>query len=142
MGSACGGRGYKIPPNSSCKDCRGKGTTKERKTFGIDVEKGTKDSTEFRFRGQADEQPGHDTGDVVIVVREKTHKTFQRVKDALLMSKTLTLSEALCGFQFSTTFLDGEELVIRSKPGQVVKPGDMMMIKGKGMPRPHGQKPG
>merc|ERR1719436_1555144 len=58
------------------------------------------------------------------------------------MSKTLTLSEALCGFQFATTFLDGEELIVRSKLGQVVKPGDMMRIEGRGMPRPHGQKPG
>merc|ERR1712039_941552 len=98
--------------------------------------------TEFRFQGQADEALGHDTGDVRIVIQPKEHKTFKRAQDSLVMSKKISLSEALCGFQFSTTFLDGEELIITSTPGQVVKPGDMMMIKGKGMPRPHGQKPG
>lgn len=115
---------------------------KEKKTFNIEVKGGLEEGTEFRFKGETDEAPGHDTGDVVIIIREKTHKTFQRVKDSLVMKKKLTLAEALCGFQFSTPFLDGQDLVIRSNPGQVVKPGEIMMIDGKGMPRPHGQRPG
>lgn len=140
--SPCGGKGYTIPPDCTCKACRGKGTIKEKKNFDIDIEAGAKDGTEYRFRRQADERPGHDAGDVVIVLREKTHKTFQRIQDSLIMSKRLSLTEALCGFQFSTTFLDGEELVVRSTPGQVLKPGTLMIIEGKGMPRAHGQKPG
>jgi DnaJ family protein A protein 2 len=78
----------------------------------------------------------------VIVVREKTHKVFQRVREHLLMSKRLTLSEALCGFQFTTDFLDGKPLTVRSEPGQIVRPTDMMVIKGKGMPRSNGQPAG
>lgn len=138
---ACGGKGFTIPRESVCKDCNGKTTVRQKKPFSIDVERGTKDGREFRFRGQADEKPGHDTGDVVIVVRQEPHKTFQRVADNLVMTKTITLSEALCGFQFTTPFLDGKDLVIRSKQGQVVKPGDWMLIEEKGMPRPHGQPP-
>lgn len=140
--SACGGRGVKIAPQNVCKACKGRGTVKEKKTFSVDVEPGMLDGAEIRFRGQADEAPDHDTGDVVIAIKEKSHKVFRRVKENLVMTKTVSLAEALCGFQISTTFLDGEELVIRSKPEQVVRPGDIMVIPGKGMPRRQGQKPG
>lgn len=138
----CGGKGMVIPPGGECKKCKRKGTVKEKKTFSVDVEAGFADGREFRFRGQADEAPGHDAGDVVILIRQKPHKVFHRAQDALVMTKTITLSEALCGFQFSTTFLDGSELTIKSSPGQVIRPGDIMTTEGKGMPRPHGQKPG
>eukprot|EP00428_Durinskia_dybowskii_P015666 CAMPEP_0170223708 /NCGR_PEP_ID=MMETSP0116_2-20130129/11554_1 /TAXON_ID=400756 /ORGANISM="Durinskia baltica, Strain CSIRO CS-38" /LENGTH=449 /DNA_ID=CAMNT_0010474411 /DNA_START=44 /DNA_END=1394 /DNA_ORIENTATION=+ len=135
---SCGSKGYTIPPGNICGSCNGRGTTKERKTFDVNIEPGVQDGTEFRFRAQADEAPGHDTGDVVISIVEKPHPTFARVKDSLVMSKKVSLSEALCGFELSTTFLDGEELVLRSSPGQVVKPKQVMVVQGKGMPRPNG----
>jgi DnaJ family protein A protein 2 len=138
----CGGKGYIIPPGGECKTCRGKGTIKQKKTFSVEVEAGFGDGHEFRFRGQADEAMGHDPGDVCIIVRQKPHKVFHRSKHALVMTKTLSLSEALCGFQFSTEFLDGEQLTLKSTPGKVIKPSDIMVIEGKGMPRAHGQKPG
>jgi len=138
----CAGKGVIIPPGSDCKKCNRKGTIKQKNTFSVEVEAGSDDGREFRFRGQADEAPGHDAGDVVILVRQKAHKVFHRSKNSLVMTKTISLSEALCGFQFSTTYLDGSELTVKSDPGQVVRPGDIMVLGGKGMPRPHGQKSG
>lgn len=140
--AACAGKGSTIKAENICLDCKGKGTQKEQKTFSIDIEPGLSDNAEFRFQGQADQAPGHDSGDVIIVVREKPHRTFKRMKDDLLITKKITLAEALCGFEFSAAFLDGEQLVIRSRPGEVLRPGQLMRIKGKGMPRKHGQKPG
>lgn len=140
--SACRGKGFSIPAKCVCADCKGKGLNKERKNFSVDVRKGLGDGHEFRFQGQADEAPDHDTGDVVIVIREKRHKAFHRSGDALVMSKKISLSEALCGFEFATPFLDGEDLTIRASPGQVLRPGDLMVIKGKGMPRQHGPEYG
>lgn len=138
----CGGKGFIIPPGSDCKKCNRKGTVKQRNTFNIEVEAGSPDGREFRFRGKADEAPGHDAGDVVIIVRQKPHKAFHRSRDNLVMTKTISLSEALCGFNFSTTFLDDSELTVRSEAGKVVRPGDIMVIDGKGMPRSGGQKAG
>lgn len=137
---SCAGKGYTT--KTECSDCKGKCTVQEPKTFTVDIEPGLADGQQFQFRGQADEAPGHDPGDVVIVAKEKSHKTFKRMNDALLMTKKVSLAEALCGFEFSTLFLDGKELVIRSKPGEVVTPNQLMRIPGKGMPRRHGQKPG
>lgn len=138
----CSGKGYIIPPGQDCKKCNSKGTVKQRNTFNIEVEAGSSDLSEFRFRGQADEAPGHDAGDVVIIVRQKPHKVFHRSRDNLVMTKTLTLSEALCGFQFSTAFLDDSELTVTSEAGKVCRPGDIVVVEGKGMPKAGGQKSG
>merc|ERR1719183_1525115 len=139
--SACGGRGWTVPPRSTCQPCRGKGLLKEKKTFHVDVEPGASDGAEFRFKGEADELPDHDTGDVVIVIRENQHPVFHRAGSDLVMSKAISLAEALCGFRVSAKFLDGELLEVTSKPGQVMRPGDIWTVRGRGMKR-SGRRPG
>eukprot|EP00929_Paragymnodinium_shiwhaense_P019061 TRINITY_DN13112_c0_g2_i1.p1 TRINITY_DN13112_c0_g2~~TRINITY_DN13112_c0_g2_i1.p1 ORF type:complete len:490 (+),score=114.90 TRINITY_DN13112_c0_g2_i1:82-1551(+) len=140
--SACGAKGYTAPPQNICKTCRGRGSTKQRTTFDIDIKPGAADGQEFRFQGQADEKLNHDPGDVVVMLREKEHATFQRVHDMLMMTKKVSLAEALCGFQFNVKFLDGEDIVVRSREGNVLQPGDFVVVKGKGMPRPQGKQHG
>lgn len=68
-------------------------------------------------------QPDTVTGDIVFVLQQKEHPKFKRKGDDLFVEHTLTLTEALCGFQFILTHLDGRQLLIKSQPGEVVKPG-------------------
>lgn len=63
------------------------------------------------------------TGDIVFVLQAKDHPKFKRKDDDLFIEHTLTLTEALCGFQFILTHLDKRQLLIKSEPGDVVKPG-------------------
>mmetsp|Transcript_56013 Transcript_56013/g.124950 ORF Transcript_56013/g.124950 Transcript_56013/m.124950 type:complete len:456 (-) Transcript_56013:78-1445(-) len=132
--SDCQGKGFTFAAKDICRDCGGQGTVKEKVPFQVTVDPGSEDGAEFRFPGASDEAPGHDAGDLIIVIREKTHPTFQRVQDSLVVKTQLSLAEALCGFERKMKFLDGSDLVIRSEPNQVVKPGDMMVMRGKGMP--------
>uniref|UniRef100_A0A6M2EFY2 Uncharacterized protein n=1 Tax=Populus davidiana TaxID=266767 RepID=A0A6M2EFY2_9ROSI len=41
---------------------------------------------------------------------------------------------ALCGFKFALTHLDGRQLLIKSNPGEVVKPDSFKAINDEGMP--------
>lgn len=68
-------------------------------------------------------QPDTVTGDIVFVLQQKEHPKFKRKGDDLFYEHTLFLTEALCGFQFILTHLDGRQLLIKSQPGEVVKPG-------------------
>lgn len=68
-------------------------------------------------------QPDTVTGDIVFVLQQKEHPKFKRKGDDLFVEHTLALTEALCGFQFVLTHLDGRQLLIKSNPGEVVKPG-------------------
>jgi DnaJ family protein A protein 2 len=68
-------------------------------------------------------QPDTETGDIVFVLQQKEHPKFQRKSDDLFVEHTLTLTEALCGFHFSLTHLDGRQLLIKTNPGEIIKPG-------------------
>lgn len=68
-------------------------------------------------------QPDTVTGDIVFVLQLKDHPKFKRKYDDLFVEHTISLTEALCGFQFVLTHLDGRQLLIKSNPGEVVKPG-------------------
>lgn len=68
-------------------------------------------------------QPDTVTGDIVFVLQLKEHPKFKRKSDDLYVEHTLSLTEALCGFQFALTHLDGRQLLIKSDPGEVIKPG-------------------
>jgi len=68
-------------------------------------------------------QPDTLTGDIVFVLQLKEHPKFKRKFDDLYVEHTLSLTEALCGFQFALTHLDGRQLLIKSNPGEVIKPG-------------------
>ncbi|THU69057.1 hypothetical protein C4D60_Mb08t10350 [Musa balbisiana] len=83
-------------------------------------------------------QPDTVTGDIIFVVQLKEHPKFRRKDDDLYIDHTLCLTEALCGFQFVLTHLDGRQLLIKSNPGEVVKPGQYKAIDDEGMPH-HGR---
>lgn len=68
-------------------------------------------------------QPDTITGDIVFVLQLKEHPKFKRKYDDLYVEHNLSLTEALCGFQFALNHLDGRQLLIKSNPGEVIKPG-------------------
>ena len=68
-------------------------------------------------------QPETVTGDIVFVLQQKDHPKFKRKGDDLFYEHALSLTEALCGFRFVLTHLDNRQLLIKSNPGEVVKPG-------------------
>lgn len=89
------------------------------------------------------ESPNAEPGDVVFVLQQKEHATFKRKGADLLLQKDISLSEALCGFKFVVHQLDGRQLLVQSKPGQIVRPEVtsgvpyVMCVDGEGMPK-HG----
>ena len=59
-------------------------------------------------------------GDLIVVVGIKKHKTFTRKGADLYMRKEVSLRQALTGVDFCITHLDGREVRIMSKPGNVI----------------------
>jgi DnaJ family protein A protein 2 len=127
-----------------CTNCNGMGyigeTKKERKVLEVHIEKGMKNGQKVVFRGMADEQPNMEPGDINFIVQEKEHELFKRKGADLLITKTLSLNEALCGFEWTVTHLDKREIVIQSRPGEVIQPESLggqpfvKKISGEGMP--------
>lgn len=124
----------------SCTDGYKCKTKKERKVLEVHVEKGMKNGQKIQFRGMADEKPNMEPGDINFIVQEKEHDLFKRKGADLLITKTLSLNEALCGFEWSLKHLDNREIVIKSRPGEVIKPETVggqpfvKIVSGEGMP--------
>ncbi|KPJ11761.1 DnaJ-like subfamily A member 2 [Papilio machaon] len=131
----CLGHGETISDKDKCPKCKGKKVLNEIKILEVHVEKGMKEGQKIFFRGEGDQQPDVQPGDVIIILQQKPHDVFQRTGDDLIMKHDITLTEALCGFQFVVQHLDGRELLIRHPPGVVIKPGDLKGIQGEGMPQ-------
>ncbi|XP_017785767.1 PREDICTED: dnaJ homolog subfamily A member 2-like [Nicrophorus vespilloides] len=132
--SDCEGEGMTINAKDRCRACRGKKVCNETKVLEVHVDKGMRDLQKIIFRGEGDQQPNIETGDIIIVLSQKENKKFQRSGNDLLLEHTITLTEALCGFSFVLKHLDGSDLLIKSTPGNIIKPGAVQSVMGKGMP--------
>uniref|UniRef100_A0A6N2LQD4 J domain-containing protein n=1 Tax=Salix viminalis TaxID=40686 RepID=A0A6N2LQD4_SALVM len=130
----CKGTGETINDKDRCPQCKGEKVVQEKKVLEVVVEKGMQNGQKVTFPGEADEAPDTVTGDIVFVLQQKDHPKFKRKGDDLFVEHTLSLTEALCGFQFVLTHLDGRQLLIKSQPGEVVKPDQFKAINDEGMP--------
>ncbi|CAN4097350.1 unnamed protein product [Withania somnifera] len=121
-----------------CPDCRGsvrgKKITQEKKVLEVNVERGMLHGQKIIFNAEADEAPDTITGNVIFVLQQKNHSKFKRKSDDLYVEHNLSLIEALCGFQFVLTHLDGRQILIKSSPGEVIKPDKYKAINDEGMP--------
>merc|ERR1719436_2068211 len=138
--SDCDGRGMKVEVirmgpmiqqmQSQCNSCGGQGknftTKQDREVLEVHIQKGSPDGHKIPFREMADEHPDADTGDVVFVVKQKEHAEFKRKGADLYIERTISLVEALCGFEIEVTHLDGRTLLVKTSPGEIIRP----MAKG------------
>ncbi|MCL7048466.1 hypothetical protein MKW94_016064 [Papaver nudicaule] len=130
----CKGTGKTIRDEDLCSQCKGEKIVLEKKVLEVYVEKGMQIGDKITFSGEADQAPGAVTGDVVFTLAQKDHPKFKRKGDDLFVEHTLSLTEALCGFQFALTHLDGRRLLIKTNPGEVIKHDSFKAVNNEGMP--------
>ncbi|KAK1354522.1 dnaJ protein-like [Heracleum sosnowskyi] len=130
----CKGTGESISDRDRCTQCKGEKVVQQKKVLDVVVDKGMQNGQKITFSGEADEAPDTVTGDIVFVLQQKEHPKFKRKGDDLFVEHTLSLTEALCGYQFVLTHLDGRHLLIKSNPGEVIKPDQFKSISDEGMP--------
>lgn len=130
----CHGEGEVINEKDRCKVCLGKKVTKESKQLEVHIDKGMKHDQKIVLRGEGDQSPGIEPGDVIIVLQQKPDNTFQRKGNDLYLTHQVGIVEALCGMEFTVKHLDGRDLVIRNPPGNVLEPGSVRSVASEGMP--------
>lgn len=113
-----------VPSKEFCKN--------EAKTLTATIERGMGEGHEIRFERESEQRPGMIPGDVIFKVKQGRHKLFERKGDDLHHKMRITLKEALTGFRKTITHLDGHEVEIKSD--KIVIPGQVMKLKGEGMP--------
>ncbi|KAG0744414.1 hypothetical protein G6F62_004061 [Rhizopus arrhizus] len=118
-----------------CKKCKGKKVTVEKKYIDVFIEKGMSDGQKIVQKGEGDQEPGIEPGDVILVLDQKEHAVFERKGADLLCKVKISLTEALCGFDKAiVTHLDGRGIRVKNLPGNVIKPGMVKRVSNEGMP--------
>ncbi|OCT55048.1 DnaJ protein xdj1 [Cladophialophora carrionii] len=135
---ACEGTGQVFNPKDKCKKCKGKRVTEEKKQLELYIPRGAREGDQIRLEGEADQVPGAEqTGDIIFHLVEQSHEVFQRTGNDLSAKLDITLAEALTGFhRVVLKHLDGRgiELNHPQEPGQILRPGEVLKIRGEGMP--------
>lgn len=120
------GPGMLTQMQRTCDICKGQGQKctfkSERKVLEVHVEKGMAHNEKITFRDMADEVPKMEPGDINFIIQEKDHDLFKRKGADLLAVKEVSLNQAVCGFSWKLTHLDGRTLIIKSRPGEIIKP--------------------
>eukprot|EP00758_Cryptobia_borreli_P013658 Tbor_TRINITY_DN5853_c1_g6::TRINITY_DN5853_c1_g6_i1::g.7037::m.7037 len=135
--TACKGEGSVVSPSDRCPDCQGHCVVKDRKVLEIIIERGCRKGDHQRFVGDGDEKPNMKTvGDVLILIAQKPNELFRRVGSHLLVNRTISLKEALCGFEIPIEHLDGRLIIVRIPSGQCIDPNYAWTVTREGMPLP------
>ena len=130
----CQATGEQIDPKHRCKDCQGKKIKQERKVLEVRIDKGMTDGHQITFKEEADQAPNPIPGDVIIVVDEQPHPRFKRRGNDLYVDVEVDLLTALAGGKVSIEHLDDHALSVEIPRGEIVKPGELKVLRGQGMP--------
>lgn len=130
----CQGTGEIINPKDRCKVCNGQKVTQERKVLEVRIDKGMEDGQQITFKEEADQAPNIIPGDVIIIVNEKPHPRFKRKLNDLFVDVEIDLLSALAGGKVYIDHLDDHALSVELPAGEIIKPGDMKVLRGQGMP--------
>lgn len=76
--SECRGEGHIFYLKEKCTGCHGRRVQLEKKVLDIVVPAGSAKETQLKFAGAADQLPGTNAGDVIVIIAEVSHPVFER----------------------------------------------------------------
>ena len=134
----CRGAGRVV--KDPCKDCKGHGRIAEKKKVQVSIPAGVDDGMNMRVPNQGHAGlKGGPAGDIYIQLRVQSHATFQREEENLFGKIEIGMVQASLGCKISVPTLEGKEEIEIDKGTQS---GDIVTLKGKGIPSLHTKKRG
>lgn len=129
--NVCGGSGTVV--ETPCSECRGSGIVKRRRIITVKIPAGVDDGQQLRLRGEGEASPsGGPPGDLYVNISIRPHPYFKRKGADLYYDLKIGFPQAALGTEVTVPTLDGD-IVVNIKPG--TQPGEVLRIRGKGMPK-------
>jgi molecular chaperone DnaJ len=126
---------------SPCKDCRGEGRVQSHRRIDVEVPAGVDSGQRLRLPDRGPAAPrGGIPGDLYVNIAVAPHPDFERHGNDLVHAHKLPFTQAALGASFTIETLDGDEEEILVPPG--AQPGQVLRLKGKGVPSLHGRRRG
>ncbi|KAM5576051.1 dnaJ protein ERDJ3B [Rosa sericea] len=115
-----------------CEQCNNVKYEREGYFITVDIEKGMQDGQEVVFYEDGEPIIDGEPGDLKFRIRTAPHDQFRREGNDLHTTITITLVQALVGFEKTIKHLDDHLVDISSK--KITKPKEVRKFKGEGMP--------
>ncbi len=133
--SQCGGKGKFI--DTPCPTCNGAGAVRKRQSVGINIPAGIDDGQSINIRGKGNAGAnGGPAGDLYVRVSVRPHPIFERDGFNLWCDLPLTFAQATLGATVEVPTLEGKE-EMDIKDG--IQPGEILTLRGKGIPYLNGR---
>lgn len=130
----CRGTGQLI--ENPCSKCHGEGVRPESTEVTVEIPAGIETGQTLRVSGRgSDGVRGGQTGDLYVTVNVKQDPKFVRQGTSLSTQIDVTFAQAAIGDQIEIEGIAGK-LEVNLEQG--TQPGDVLRIKGEGLPRLHG----
>lgn len=132
--NTCKGKGSYVENKNKCEKCNGNCVYSSKEIINTTVTKGMKNNDKIVLNGEGDHHPDIDIpGNVVLILKQKKHALFTRDGNDLIVHRTISLKDALCGTLFNITHLDNRLLLIKTKPYTIINNKDIYVIPNEGM---------
>jgi len=129
----CGGMGTTIA--DPCPTCGGNRFVNRKRTIEVQIPPGVEDGLRIRYAGQGDAgEPGAPRGDLYAVIHEEPHPFFERHGMDLLCQVPISFAQAALGAEVEVPTLEGPQRITVERGTQS---GDLVRLKGKGLPDVH-----
>lgn len=118
--------------SEKCEECKGKKVTLQSNETEIIIKKGAYTGCKIVLERESEEYPGFIPGNVIFEIVVKDDKKYKRKGSDLFIEQNISLVNSLLGGEIKIDYFGGSILKCSSK--DIIKPGMMKRIKGKGMP--------
>jgi len=126
---------FQMSQEEVCDSCPNKKYIVKDQLLEIEIEPGMTDGQEYPFVNEGEPHLDGEPGDLIFKIKELKHKTFERRKDDLFTNVTISLIDALTGFDMEITHLDGHKVKVHRD--KITWHGAKVKKKGEGMPNYH-----
>ena len=135
--SKCRGKGE--IPERLCKHCRGLGVLKKQENINIQIPAGMRDGEAIKLTGIGSAPPagglGGVSGDLYVKINVIPHPVFRREGFDLVMDFYISPTKMILGGEENIETLESKILI---KIPELSKSGDILRLRGKGVPRGRG----
>ena len=127
---SCNGEGKII--RNKCPKCGGDGRIPKTKTISISIPAGVAEGQYIRLRGQGNcGKRGAQSGDILVLIREKEHKIFERDGTNLICEYPISFSQAALGSELRVPTLTGN---VKMKVPAGTQSGKIFRLRSQGLP--------
>lgn len=124
-----------------CSNCKGTGKVRKKRTINVRIPAGIDTGSRLRMQGEGEAgSNGGPAGDLYITIVVRSHERFSRDGYNLICQMDIDFIQAALGAEIDLALLGGVNHKMVIPAG--TQPGDILTVKGKGIPHLHSQRSG